>query len=198
MNNKSIVKISKFLSLVLRHKPETIGIKISEDGWVNVNELIKKFNDYTIFNNTKLIPINKSILDEVVDTNNKKRFAYSEDGLSIRASQGHSIDVDLKLTPQIPPEFLYHGTAVRFVDAIYKSGGLSKMKRQHVHLSQEESTAINVGSRHGKPLILKVKASEMLKDGYKFFLSDNGVWLVDEVPVKYIDGQWERLNNYDH
>ena len=186
MTNKEIVKISKFLSLVLRHKPETIGIDMSDDGWVKVDDLIKKFNDHAS-NSTKLNTITKEILDEVVATNNKKRFAYSEDVLKIRASQGHSIDVDLKLEPCPPPEFLFHGTATIYLNLIFKTGGLNGMKRQHVHLSDNKDTAINVGSRHGKVIVLEIKSGEMKRDGFDFFLSENGVWLVDRVPVRYIN-----------
>ena len=132
----------------------------------------------------------KAILDEVVDTNEKKRFAYSEDGWCIRASQGHSVDVDLELKPQDPPEYLYHGTADRFVSLIQKDG-LKRMNRNHVHLSSTLDTAIKVGQRHGTPKVLRVKAREMKKDGFSFFLSENKVWLTNEVPVKYIEVNWK-------
>jgi putative RNA 2'-phosphotransferase len=175
--NKDLVKQSKFLSLVLRHQPEKANLTMDSEGWVDVNELLKKCN------------LTKSVLDEIVATNDKKRFAYSSDGKQIRASQGHSIDIDLKLAPKDPPEYLYHGTANHFISSIMKDG-LHKMKRQHVHLSQTKETAVKVGSRHGKPTVLKVKSQEMKKDGFEFFLSDNGVWLVDNVPVKYIEVEW--------
>jgi len=183
---KELVSVSKFLSLVLRHKPETLGIKMDSEGWVEVDELIREYNIYQKSGKFGLIELTKEILDEVVATNDKKRFAYSKDGWNIRASQGHSIEVDLKLDPKSPPEYLYHGTADKFTPAILKDG-LKKMKRQHVHLSQTVETAAKVGSRHGKPQVLRIKSREMQKDGFNFFLSDNGVWLVNDVPVKYID-----------
>lgn len=180
---KELVHISKFISLVLRHKPETIGLNMDSEGWVDVDELIHKANAY------RSASLTREMLDEVVATNDKKRFAYSDDGKRIRASQGHSIDVDLKLEPKDPPEYLYHGTANTSLGMIFRDG-LKKMKRQHVHLSQSDDTATKVGSRHGKPVVLKVKAQEMKKDGFDFFLSANGVWLVDNVPVKYIEAKW--------
>jgi len=187
---KELVGISKFLSLVLRHKPEVLGIEMDSEGWVDADELIKKYNAHQPSGKFRLQVITKDILDEVVATNDKKRFAYSNDGLRIRASQGHSINIDLNLVPKVPPEYLYHGTADRFISSIFKEG-LKKMNRQHVHLSQSVETAIKVGSRHGKPKVLRVRAGGMKKDGFSFFLSDNGVWLVDNVPEKYIDIQLE-------
>lgn len=193
MKSKALVSMSKFLSLVLRHKPQILGLKMNSEGWVDVDELIREFNVYQKADSKDskfgLSPLTKPILDEIVAKNNKKRFAYSKDGWSIRASQGHSVDIDLKLNPKIPPECLFHGTAKQFVDPILKSG-LKRMKRKHVHLSSTEDTAIKVGSRHGKPQVLRIRAREMQKDGFDFFLSDNGVWMVDEVPAKYIDIKW--------
>lgn len=186
---KELIGVSKFLSLVLRHKPETLGLNMDSEGWVDIDELIREYNVYQKSGKFGLVPLAKDILDEVVATNDKKRFAYSADGWRIRASQGHSIEVDLKLVPKTPPEYLYHGTATRFVNFIL-SDGLKKMKRQHVHLSQTEETASKVGCRHGKPQVLRVRSGEMAKDGIKFFLSDNNVWLVESVPVKYIDIKW--------
>jgi len=185
---KELIGMSRFLSLVLRHKPDTIGIKLDSQGWVDVNEFIDKVNAYQKPKGYELLT--KALLDEIVETNDKKRFAYSDNGWSIRASQGHSVNVDLKLEAKTPPEFLYHGTAEKFVDLIKKSG-LMRMNRNHVHLSPTKDTAIKVGSRHGKPRVLKVKSSEMNKDGFDFFLSANGVWLVDSVPSKYIDFQYK-------
>lgn len=174
MNNK---KISKFLSLILRHQPETIGIKLDENGWVDIPVLLdamaKSGNSITT-----------EQLETVVSDNDKKRFIIS-DG-RIRANQGHSIDIVLGLEAQSPPQTLYHGTASRFLERI-KQDGLMKMSRQHVHLSTNEETARSVGVRHGKPVILLVKSGLMHADGYEFMLSDNGVWLVDSVPFKYID-----------
>ena len=177
---QSLVKKSRFLSLVLRHKPETIGLALDENGWVAIDSLLEAANAH---NRT----LTRAELDEIVATNNKKRFAISQDGLRIRASQGHSLDVNLELQPRTPPPILYHGTAVCFLPSIRKKG-LQKMNRQHVHLSSTEETAKDVGSRHGTPAILLVKAGVMDTDGYSFFLSDNGVWLTDTVPTAYLEG----------
>ncbi|MFK8012397.1 MAG: RNA 2'-phosphotransferase [Marinicellaceae bacterium] len=171
-------KISKFLSYVLRHKPEAIGIQLNKEGWITVDELIDAANK----NGENL---NKSLLDEVVFTNDKQRFAYSADGLSIRANQGHSVDIELALEPTTPPDTLYHGTATRFIESI-KELGLIKKQRQHVHLSALHETAVSVGQRHGKPIVLTINSKKMHEDGLLFYLSNNGVWLTEFVPVKYI------------
>lgn len=173
-------KASKFLSLVLRHKPETIGITLDRNGYTSVDELLAALqsNGWHAFT--------RDDLDRIVAENNKQRFEFSEDETQIRASQGHSVDVDLGLQPRTPPEFLYHGTVSRFVPDI-KQDGLLRRSRHHVHLSQDQETATNVGSRRGKPVILTVHAGEMHRDAYKFYLSANGVWLTDEVPPHYID-----------
>jgi putative RNA 2'-phosphotransferase len=170
--------ISKFMSLVLRHKPETIGLQLDENGWVSVAELIEKLN-------AKGAAVNIDIINTVVDTNDKKRFAFNEDKTMIRISQGHSIEVELNLKAVAPPDVLYHGTASRFVESILKEG-LIKQQRQQVHLSQLQETAKAVGARHGKPVILNINAKAMTEAGFVFYLSDNGVWLVDSVPVEYI------------
>jgi putative RNA 2'-phosphotransferase len=175
---KQIAKISKFLSLVLRHRPETIGIKLDENGWVNVDELLKKSGDAGI-------KFDFDILKYVVATNNKKRFAFNDTLDKIRASQGHSVDVELGYEQQTPPGILYHGTAISNVHSILLTG-LEKRQRQHVHLSKDTETAIKVGSRHGKPVVFEVSALLMHNDGFKFFLSENGVWLTDFVPSQYI------------
>ena len=175
MNHK---KTSKFLSLILRHRPEVIGIQLDENGWANVDELIEKVKQ-------KGHPINREILDEVVATNNKKRFAFNDDGSKIRASQGHSIPVNLEMKPQKPPRPLYHGTASRFANSIRKQG-LKSQSRNHVHLSVDRATAIDVGSRHGVPLILIIDTESMERDGIPFYLSANGVWLTEFVAPKYI------------
>jgi len=170
--------ISKFMSLVLRHKPEDIGLQLDEHGWAKVDELISKMN-------TRGIPINFEIINEVVETNDKKRFAFNEDKTLIRASQGHSIEVELNLPEKVPPDTLYHGTATKYLDSILKSG-LQKQNRRHVHLSATIETAKAVGSRHGKPVVLVINAKQMLVTGFKFYLSENKVWLTDVVPVEYI------------
>lgn len=176
---KDLKPISKFLSLVLRHKPETIGVTMDEQGWISVDELLEKCRE-----TGKAISL--ETLQEVVRTNDKKRFVFSEDGRKIRASQGHSVSVDLQFEPREPLEFLYHGTIAKYVDEI-RASGLQKMNRLHVHLSKDLATAINVGSRRGKPLILKIHAARMYADGHPFYLSENGVWLSDGVPPEYID-----------
>ncbi|WP_379966886.1 RNA 2'-phosphotransferase [Epilithonimonas sp. UC225_85] len=170
--------ISKFLSFVLRHKPETISLTLDENGWADVDELITKSTNYSQ-------SFTFEELDEIVQTNDKKRFIFNEDKTKIRANQGHSIDVDLALTPQQPPEFLYHGTAQSNIDSILENG-IEKRNRQYVHLSQEKETATKVGMRHGKPMILTIKTGKMFEDGSLFYLSDNNVWLTDFVDAKYI------------
>lgn len=175
---KNLKHLSKFLSLILRHKPETIGLQLNENGWANVQELISKINQH----NTGL---DVELLNHIVETNDKKRFAFNEDKTMIRASQGHSVQVELNLKEMQPPEFLHHGTVQQYIAAIQKEG-LKKMSRRHVHLSKDKETATKVGSRRGKPVILTINAAAMQTDGYTFFLSDNGVWLTDQVPVQYI------------
>lgn len=178
MNEIENKKISKFLSLILRHQPETIHLKLDENGWADVRELIEK-------SARNRMRFTLGELDEVVETNNKKRFAFNEDKTKIRANQGHSIDVDLALISQQPPEFLYHGTAEANMASILEKG-IEKRNRQHVHLSSDKETATKVGMRHGKPVILIIRTGEMFKDKIQFYLSDNGVWLTDFVDVKYI------------
>ena len=170
--------ISKFLSLVLRHKPEEIGITLDSNGWASVPELLARMN-------AKGFGLTMDLLEEVVSTNNKKRFAFNDDQTLIRASQGHSVEIDLDLKPADPPALLYHGTAQKNGDSIFATG-LQKQNRQHVHLSDNTETARNVGARHGKPLVLHVNAAQMQKDGFVFFLSANNVWLTDKVPATYL------------
>jgi putative RNA 2'-phosphotransferase len=170
--------ISKLMSLVLRHKPEEIGLQLNEQGWAKVDELINNIN-------TRGFLVNFEIIDKVVQTNDKKRFAFNEDKTMIRASQGHSIAVELNLPETVPPDILYHGTAVKHLDSILQTG-LQKQNRQHVHLSATTETAKAVGSRHGKPIVLAVDAKTMQNAGFKFYLSENKVWLTDTVPVHYI------------
>jgi len=173
-----LVSTSKFLSLVLRHQLETIGLEMDENGWVEVEHLL-----------TQLAAAGKRIgraeLEEVVATNDKRRFAFSEDGRFIRASQGHSIEIDLALEPVSPPAVLYHGTAERNVASIL-SGGLHSAQRRHVHLSADTATATRVGSRHGKPVVFQVDARAMAAAGYTFYCSENGVWLTERVPAEYL------------
>jgi putative RNA 2'-phosphotransferase len=179
MNEQQKKKISKFLSLVLRHKPEIINLNLDENGWTNVDELLTKSK------RDSHQGLTFEQLEEIVETNDKKRFIFNEDKTKIRANQGHSIDIDLALKPQQPPEFLYHGTAERNVDSILEKG-IEKRNRQHVHLSLDKETATKVGMRHGKPIILTIKTAEMSEDGVLFYLSENNVWLTDFVDAKYI------------
>jgi putative RNA 2'-phosphotransferase len=175
---KKLKQISKFMSLVLRHKPESIGLQLNENGWANVQEMIDKMN-------ATGTDVDIDLIHAIVETNDKKRFAFNEDMTMIRASQGHSVEADLNLNEAQPPEFLYHGTIQESVDIIQLEG-LKKMSRQHIHLSKDKETAIKVGSRRGKPVILVIRAAAMHADGYRFYLSANEVWLTDEAPVQYI------------
>ncbi len=175
---KHLIKKSKFLSLVLRHKPEAIGLKLDEAGWVSVNELVKACSE-------NKFELTMSELREIVETNDKKRFAFSDDGKQIRASQGHSIDVELGYSPAIAPDKLFHGTATRFIGSIFGKG-LIKGNRHHVHLSADIETAVKVGQRHGIPAVLEIDSARMQTDGFLFYVSENGVWLTDHVPVEYI------------
>ncbi|MDF1698029.1 MAG: RNA 2'-phosphotransferase [Saprospiraceae bacterium] len=178
MDNRELKHKSKFLSLILRHKPQTIGLTLDKNGWANVEELIEKAK-------TKKLFYTLEVLEEVVEQNNKKRFTFNEDKTKIRANQGHSLNVDMEFKPIAPPSTLYHGTSIRNIDSI-RSTGIEKRNRQHVHLSHEESTAVNVGSRHGKPIVLHIDAAQMHEDGFHFYLSKNGVWLTDYIDPKYI------------
>ena len=170
--------ISKFISLILRHKPETIGIILDEHGWADVNELIdgvaKQYKGFKM-----------SDLEKIVKTDSKQRYSFNEDKTKIRANQGHSINVDVELEEKEPPAILYHGTATRFTANIDKDG-LKPQSRLYVHLSKDLDTATVVGTRHGSPIIYVVDAAKMYYDGYKFYLSANGVWLTKEVPAKYL------------
>ena len=174
----NLTHLSKFLSLILRHKPEQIGLTLDENGWASVQEFISKAN-------AAGFAYTPELLDEIVDTNNKKRFAFNADKSRIRASQGHSIDVELDLPPVEPPEFLYHGTVEKFLSSILKEG-LQKMQRQHVHLSKDTETATNVAARRGKPVTLTILARQMHAEGHLFYLSANAVWLTDQVLPKFI------------
>jgi len=174
----SLTDLGKFIALILRHKPETIGITLDEHGWANVQELIAGIN--------KTDHIDMETLEEIVRTDNKGRYSFNEDKALIRANQGHSIPVDVELPITEPPEYLYHGTGEKYVASIDEQGLIPK-SRLYVHLSPDTSTAKTVGSRHGKPVIYKVKSREMQKAGYTFYLSVNGVWLTKEVPVKYLE-----------
>jgi len=178
--NKAVTEKSKYISYVLRHGAKEVGIDIDSQGWVLVADLM----DVAARNKKSFT---REELDFIVENNNKKRFVFSSNGLSIRASQGHSSDnVSITFEPKTPPESLYHGTTVSFVDAILAEG-LKKMSRHHVHLSQSLETAISVGSRHGKVAMLKINSRQMQRDGFSFYCSANNVWLTDNVPSRYIE-----------
>jgi len=174
----NLKKVSIFISLVLRHKPEVANIKLDSHGWAKVNELITGLK-------IKFPEINMSILEEIVATDSKHRYSFNNDKTMIRANQGHSVNVEVELKEVNPPEILFHGTSSNVLDSIYKNG-IKPMSRLYVHLSKDHSTAIMVGKRHGNPVVLSIAAQDMYKDGYKFFLSENGVYLTSEVPTKYL------------
>jgi len=169
--------ISKYISLILRHKPEVIGISLDEHGWANVDELIQGVN--------KSHPLDMEILERIVAEDEKQRYSFNEDKTLIRANQGHSIPVDVELEEVQPPEFLYHGTGEKYTEAIDRQGLVPK-SRLYVHLSVDIETARKVGSRHGKPVVYIVKSGEMCRDGKKFYRSVNGIWLTKGVTVQYL------------
>ncbi|MDH5674320.1 MAG: RNA 2'-phosphotransferase [Myxococcales bacterium] len=178
MNKKTEIKVSKFLSFALRHRPEEVGNELDEGGWADVPSVLEAAarNGYAV---------SLEELQQVVANNDKKRFALSDDLGRIRASQGHSVTVELGYTPGEPLELLFHGTVARFLGSI-RTQGLLKGQRQHVHLSAQEATARNVGQRRGTPVLLQVRALAMHHDGFAFYLSDNGVWLTETVTPNYI------------
>ncbi|QIR36216.1 RNA 2'-phosphotransferase [Tolypothrix sp. PCC 7910] len=178
MKDSRLLKISKFLSKYLRHRPEDIGIKLAPGGWVAISELL------TACAKNKF-PITRQELQLVVENNDKQRFSFDSTGTLIRANQGHSVEVDLQLEAVVPPDVLYHGTGEKSVELILEAG-LRKMSRHHVHLSIDIATAKNVGARHGKPVVFAVDAAAMHQAGYSFYCSDNGVWLVYNVPSEYL------------
>lgn len=177
-NSKRITTISKFMSLVLRHEPARIGLTLGEGGWVPVAELLAGCERA----GKRISP---ALLREVVASNDKQRFAFSDDGLRIRANQGHSVQVDLGLVPEVPPPQLYHGTASRFLKSILEQG-LLRGSRHHVHLTEKQDVAVSVGTRHGLPVVLVVDALRMQQEGHVFYRSDNGVWLTDQVGTHYL------------
>lgn len=169
---------SKFISLILRHKPEVIGISLDEHGWAEVDELIMGISKTTEFN--------REMLEEIVRTDQKQRYSFNEDKTLIRANQGHSIPVDVELDVVAPPEILWHGTGEKYTASIEKMGLIPK-SRLYVHLSAQQETANQVGQRHGKVVIYRVLAGKMQSDGYIFYRSKNGVWLTKEVPLRYLE-----------
>ena len=179
--SKQLTEASKFLSYVLRHEPPAIGLSLDREGWAEIAALIEGATRAGK-------QIDLELIRTVVTTSDKKRFAISDDGLRIRAVQGHSTEsVSIKYTEKAPPAFLYHGTATRFLESIRKEG-LLPGERHYVHLSQDVPTATAVGQRYGKPVVLKIEALRMHQQGFKFYQADNGVWLTEKVPASFIAG----------
>lgn len=178
---RRLKRLSKFISMILRHRPEVIGITLDEHGWADVEKLIKGINE-----TGEEVEFSKATLEEIVKTDEKQRYSFSQDKALIRANQGHSVPVDVELERKEPPKVLYHGTGSKSVEAIKKQGILS-MERLYVHLSTDVETATKVGKRHGTPVIFQVNSEQMQKDGYDFFQSVNGVWLTKEVPAQYLE-----------
>jgi putative RNA 2'-phosphotransferase len=174
----SSVRVSKFLSYVLRHEPASIGLVLDESGWSSISELIALSQAIDT-------PLSRELIESVVATSDKQRFAISDDGMRIRANQGHSVSVELGLSASRPPVSLYHGTATRFLDSILAEG-LRRGSRQYVHLSSDVPNATRVGQRHGKPMVLEVRAAALFDAGKPFYLSDNGVWLTEGVPPEFL------------
>ncbi|MEY8764271.1 MULTISPECIES: RNA 2'-phosphotransferase [Clostridium] len=179
-NNKLYeTRLSKFISLILRHKPQVIGNRIDKNGYMPVEDLLDGINAHGY-------KINMALLEKIVAEDEKQRYSFDKDKVKIRANQGHSIKVDLGLKVIEPPDLLYHGTGKKYLSSIL-SIGLVKRTRQYVHLSKDYPTAVKVGERHGSPVVLIIASGRMQKDGFKFYLSKNGIWLTDNVPVKYIE-----------
>ncbi len=178
MNTSNLKKVSKSMSYVLRHRPDTIGIELEPNGWIAVDKLLQAFarsgKSYS-----------RALIDQVVADNDKQRFEFNDDGSKVRARQGHSVQIDLGYEPAIPPNVLYHGTATRNLDSI-KEKGLIKGNRHHVHMSTDKQTMLAVAMRHGKPVLLEIDAARMHDDGHKFFVTGNDVWLTDHVPREYL------------
>jgi len=181
MDQKKLKTVSKFLSLVLRHQPEMIGLSLESGGWADIDKLLGAASSHR-----RGRIISRDLLETVVKTNDKQRFEISADGTRIRARQGHSVEVDLGYQPSVPPEILLHGTPSSSVQLIQETG-LKKMKRHDVHLHVDEQTSSSVGARRGKPVLLKIRAGEMHRAGYEFFVTPNHVWLTDHVPAEFIE-----------
>ena len=173
------IRTSKFLSLVLRHQPESIGLALDANGWADIDVLVARAGEHGV-------ALTRELIAEIAATSDKQRFALDTTHNRIRANQGHSVDIDLALEPTEPPAILFHGTAATTVPAI-RIEGLKPGDRQHVHLSPDEATAIKVGQRHGKPVVLRVFAGKMWAKGSPFFRSANGVWLTPAVPPEFIE-----------
>jgi len=178
MDNKRLVRVSKYLSLHLRHEPEKLGLELQPGGWVGVETLLDACRRQNC-------PLTRDELNEVGANNDKKRFAFDDGSTRIRANQMHSVEIDLQREPAVPPDVLYHGTATKSLSSVLKKG-LEKMARHHVHLSKTPEEACKVGARHGKPVVLVVDAAAMHRAGILFFVPANGVWLTDEVPPQYL------------
>ena len=172
--------LSRFISLILRHKPEVIGISLDEHGWANIDELLAGIR--------RTRPIDMEILEEIVRTDEKQRYTFNEDHTRIRANQGHSIQVDVELEEAEPPEYLFHGTGRKYVESIDQTGLIPK-SRLYVHLSGDQETAMKVGKRHGEPVVYQVAAGAMARDGHIFWRSANGVWLTKRVLPEYLEKQ---------
>jgi putative RNA 2'-phosphotransferase len=183
MEKDKLKRISKSLSYVLRHRPDTMELTLQDGGWVVVDDLLSAFR-----RSGKELSL--ELLQQVVGENDKQRFEFSDDGMRIRASQGHSTEVDLGYEPCSPPDVLYHGTATRSLESIFEQG-LVKGQRHHVHLSTNKQTMLQVGMRHGKPVVLAIDAARMHADGHEFFVTGNNVWLSDHVPSQYLSADTE-------
>ncbi|MGX8688699.1 MAG: RNA 2'-phosphotransferase [bacterium] len=182
-NQKNLTKISKYMSLILRHKPDVIGLALDPHGWADVGKLIRGIQG-------KYPEFNREILEEIVESDEKQRYSFDRYGMRIRANQGHSVHVDVEMEEKEPPEVLYHGTGRKSVSSILEKG-LIPGSRLFVHLSKDPETARKVGKRHGEPVIFIVHAGQMAGDGYVFRLSQNGVWQIPRVPVKYLELMYE-------
>lgn len=187
--SKSDIKLGRFLSLVLRHDPQAAGISLDEHGWADVRALLSG-----VARTGRSIDM--ETLERIVRENNKQRYAFNEDHTKIRANQGHSLQVDVELTASPPPQYLFHGTAARFLTKIQQEG-IQKMGRQYVHLSRDIETAIAVGRRHGAPVVIRIDAEAMAQDGITFYRSENGVWLCDAVLPKYFDPKFTWMEEYE-
>lgn len=182
-NQKNLTKISKYMSMILRHRPEVIGLTLDPHGWADVKALIRGIQG-------KYPEFNRKTLEEIVESDEKQRYSFDQNGMRIRANQGHSVHVDVDMEEMDPPEILYHGTGRKSLSSILEKG-LLPGNRLFVHLSKDTETARKVGARHGDPVIFIVHAGQMAKDGYTFRLSANGVWQIPEVPVKYLELTYE-------
>lgn len=177
--SKLHAETSKFLSYVLRHEPQAIGLTLDREGWADIAALIAGAKQSSR-------ALDEALIHAVVASSDKRRFAISEDGLRIRAVQGHSTSsVTIAYPEKVPPVFLYHGTATRFLESI-RQEGLKPGERQYVHLSEDVQVATDVGRRYGKPVVLKVEALRMHQQGFKFYQAENGVWLTSFIHPTWI------------